>query len=636
VPSTTPGIEPRPDAVRASSARGAGLVAVVLLAAALAAAISVDVVTAGYGVKSDEATYVAMTLSLAYDHDLTYERHDLERFWGLYRQGPEGIFLKKGKSVRLRVNATPPFVHLTRRDDPRPDRLYYGKAFIYSAFAAPFVRLLGMNGFLVFNVLLLAMVCACGYLFLRARSTAPAAMTFTLAFVGASVVPVYAVYLMPDLFNLACVFAAFFLWAYPEVRADGAPRALWTDIAAAVLLGIATYSKPPNALLAAPLVLLPWWRRRWIDGAAIALAFTLTTAALFGANLIVTGEFNYQGGDRKTFYSAFPFDALHDGDSAPRDVWSQNSSLTTTNDADTGTVLAPSEFLGRFAHNVEYFFVGRHFGFVPYFFPGFVALVAWAFSRDRFAPWRTLTLLSLAGGTLVWLIIAPYSWSGGGGPPGNRYFLSAYPLAFFLLPPLETSAAGIIAWLGGALFTAKILVTPFDAAKRTWEIAEHGAARRLPVELTMVQDLPAMLAQPPRGLIHYRNDPLMELTFLDAHAWPPDCDQRTGQCVGMWISGAGRADIIVKTEEPVRRFAMTARSPIPTTLTISAGAGRTVVPLVPDKEVSFELPASGVRGYESYECLLSAQSSDGFIPHLNDPASSDGRNLGVLLNFRAE
>jgi hypothetical protein len=41
------------------------LTGVVLLLIALAAAITVDVVKTGYGVKSDEATYVGMTLSLS-------------------------------------------------------------------------------------------------------------------------------------------------------------------------------------------------------------------------------------------------------------------------------------------------------------------------------------------------------------------------------------------------------------------------------------------------------------------------------------------------------------------------------------------------------------------------------------------
>ena len=94
---------------------------------------------------------------------------------------------------------------------------------------------------------------------------------------------------------------------------------------------------------------------------------------------------------------------------------------------------------------------------------------------------------------LVLLLFAPYSWSGGGGPPGNRYFLSVYPAMFFLMPPLGSAAPALLAWLGGALFTAKILVNPFASAKFTWQITERGFARRLPVELTMAPDLPVML-----------------------------------------------------------------------------------------------------------------------------------------------
>lgn len=617
-------------AARRESGRGVGLVGLVLLVIGLAAAISIDVVPAGYGVKSDEATYVGMSLSLAYDHDLAYQRKDLERFWGLYKTGPEGVFLKRGKSLHPSLNGSWPFLHLNRVEDVRRDRFYWGKAIVYALFAAPFVRVAGMNGFLLLNVLLLYAVGVCGYLFLRARSGPWPSLLFTLAFVGASIVPVYAVFLMPDLLNFALVFVAYFFWLYKEVTRVDDRRALdWTDLVAAVLLGIATYSKPPNAALAVPLVLLFWWRRQWKAGLVTGLVFSAVVGVFFTANLAVTGEFNYQGGDRKTFYGSFPFEV------PGHDVWTLNQSQTSTNDADTDTVLAPSEFAGRLARNLEYFFVGRYFGFVPYFFPGFVALVCWAFSRERFVAWRTLTLLAAAGGALVWLVIAPYSWSGGGGPPGNRYFLSVYPLMFFVMPPIGSAAIPMLAWAGGALFTAKVLVSPFDSAKRTWEIAEHGAARRLPIELTMVADLPSMLAQPPRGLIHYQNGE-MELSFMDAHAWPPDCNQQTRHCIGMWISGAGRADIIVKTDQLVRQFRVTATSPIRTTLTISAGAGRQTIPLVPDREVSFILPSSGVRGYLTYECLMSAQSSDGFIPKLADAANPDPRNLGVLLNFTPE
>jgi len=80
---------------------------------------------------------------------------------------------------------------------------------------------------------------------------------------------------------------------------------------------------------------------------------------------------------------------------------------------------------------------------------------------------------------------------------------------------------------------------------------------------------------------------------------------------------------------------MTARSPIRTTFTVSAGGETKVVLLDGGKPVTFDLPISSVRGLESYAFLLSLQSSDGFTPHLLDPASRDFRNLGVLITFDA-
>jgi hypothetical protein len=84
---------------------GPVLVACVVFFVLLALARSADVPRSGYGVKSDEATYVAMALSVAYDGDLAYEKTDLERFAGLYHSGPNGIFLKRGKHVRVEFGA---------------------------------------------------------------------------------------------------------------------------------------------------------------------------------------------------------------------------------------------------------------------------------------------------------------------------------------------------------------------------------------------------------------------------------------------------------------------------------------------------------------------------------------------------
>ena len=70
---------------------------------------------------------------------------------------------KRGKIMRLGVGAPFPFVHIVKREDPdNHQRLYFGKALAYSIAAAPFVRLFGLNGLLLFHVMLLALAAAAG------------------------------------------------------------------------------------------------------------------------------------------------------------------------------------------------------------------------------------------------------------------------------------------------------------------------------------------------------------------------------------------------------------------------------------------------------------------------------------------
>ena len=611
------------------SGRSAAVFGGTLFIVCLAAALSVDVVKTGFGLKGDEATYVSTGLSAAFDHDLTYERRDLERFFGLYRSGPDGIFLKRGKRQHLQFDAIAPFVHITTTPDVRTDRLYFGKALLYGVLASPFVRVFGLNGFFVFHVVLLFAAAACLYLFLAARSKPGSALLFTTAFVGASCVPVYMVFIAPEILHFSLVAIAYFLWLYKEVSPG--PRTGFlglggSDLVAAVLLGAVIYSKPPHILLIAPPVLWIWLKRQYIRGAVVGAVCGITVALMFMGTALNTGEFNYQGGDRKACYGGFPLDG------ANPDPWNVNDKCPekVTNDADSENVL--KDFSHRFTTNAEYFLLGRHFGFVLYFFPSVIAVLWWLGSRERFQPvWRPLVFLAVVGSAVGLLIIAPFTWSGGGGPPGNRYFMSLYAPLFFLTPPLVSTVPGLLAWGGGALFTAKMLVNPFVAAKFPNQTTERGFARRLPVELTMANDLPVMLLGHERAHA-WVSDVL--LYFLDEHSYTPEAVDDSGN-KGVWIAGDGRADIVVRCEWEIDRLEMTLSSPVPTTFIASMGAGERSVRLQPNQTATMTLPAAGVRDLRSYAYLLSARSTEGFVPHLRNPASDDKRNLGVLMQFKA-
>jgi len=599
----------------------------VLLIIATALALTVDVPSVSYGIKSDEATYAAAALSAAFDHDLVFERGDLERFMKLFGSGPEGIFLKRGKFLRVRVDLTPPFLHIRKRFDADTTRLYFGKALIYPLVVAPFVRVFGLNGFLLFHVWLLALVAVAAYLFLAAQSSSATAALLASAFLGATVLPVYGVFLMPEVFNFAIVFAACFLWLYKEVAPDSRLKAPWTDFAAAGLLGVAGYSKPiPAPVLVAPMIALAWLRGHRLRAVTIGTTAAATAGLLFVMTAINSGEFNYQGGDRKTFYAFFPFDA-------PDARWDYlGGNVIEEPGPEIVKVLLDSDVISRLGRNVAYFVAGRHFGLIPYYFPGALLIVGWLASGARRDGWRQLLFAGFLAGVLLLLIALPFTWSGGGGPPGNRYFANIYPALFFLVPPQVGLSTGFIAWVGGAIFTAKMLMNPFVAAKNPWLVTEGSPARYLPVELAMADDLPVFLIQPPRVRIPYNvgGSAPVQLYFLDHHSWLPEPE-------GIWIDGGAHTEMIVSSPTPIDHIAVEVESPVTTEVTMAMGGSPISVTLEGGTPARFALPARGVQGrrlaLRDFLYLLTAASTNGFTPHLMYPGSSDSRYLGARFRF---
>ena len=102
---------------------------------------------------------------------------------------------------------------LLGRPDPDAGRLYFGKSFMYPLVAAPFVWALGTNGFLVLHALLLALAvlrrtCTCTREWPQRRLC-----LIATAFVMATVVPVYFVWITPELFNFSMILFAVLLLA---------------------------------------------------------------------------------------------------------------------------------------------------------------------------------------------------------------------------------------------------------------------------------------------------------------------------------------------------------------------------------------------------------------------------------------
>jgi len=629
----------------------------------LAWAFTVDFPKATGGFFSDGATYYSLAHSLATDFDFEFRREDLVRVWREYPSGPEGIFLKKGRDIQgVTVAATFPFLRLTTAVDPDSRRLYYGKSFIFPLFAAPFVWLAGTNGFLVLHAILMTVCFACAYAFLAARSSPIASLVFAAAFLFASIAPVYMVWLTPDFFNLAMVLIAYFFWLYKEVVPEGRTVSVgpWSrrwgfsvrsDILAAIVLGIATFSRPTHVLLIVPVLALLFFRRQWLRGVIVGSIFALVTGGLFALNMAITGEWNYQGGeDRSTVYSAdpdgagprlggFPFQtAEHTFDTTgiPRETNRVPVEVLTTGDA----------VVQVFRRNLGYFFFGRHTGFVPYFFPGAIA-IALFLARPRRRPlWQWLTLTGGLGSAIFLLLYMPFTYSGGGGPVGNRYFLGVYPVFLFVTPPLTSFVTALAALAGGALFTAQLIVNPFFSSTHPGEHTKRGVFRRLPAELTLLNDLPVNVS-PSRSKQPLGGSPPLLAYFLDDNAHQRESD-------AFWVRGESRAELLLRapavtevtaTGDVVRPLRLPR---LEVHLETGAVANRVSVDTGADMQ-TVDIPAHDRRSVTvalpeglpykpfpelptNYVYRLSIDSQTGFIP-MFDSGGRDARFLGVYVRL---
>jgi hypothetical protein len=294
---------------------------------------------------------------------------------------------------------------------------------------------------------------------------------------------------------------------------------------------------------------------------------------------------NYQGGDRKTFYTRFPYDELG------------GSYDTTGIQMATNTVQTPVGAEGRLTTvpvNAWYFIAGRHFGLIPFGWPWGLSVMVWIVARPS-TPWRkwrwhsdrdpaapfpprsadkTLAewvllaaVLATALATIVWM---PYTWSGGGGPIGNRYFLSIAAALFFLTPPVRSVVPVVLAALG-LVFVLPSFAAPFEVAKRPWMATRAAAFKLLPLELTGASDFPIILDQH-RGRMPQGKRPTLFVSFLDSAADFGDHG---------WIAVApdAQAELLVRSAEPLASVTVGLKSPDTCRVDVADGTPDTTVAL---------------------------------------------------------
>jgi hypothetical protein len=595
---------------------------------------------------NDGATYYSMARSLAEDGDVRFEARDLQRVKAAYPAGPQGIFLKRTRGgLVFDSGAGFPWLRRTRADE---GRLYFAKPFVYPLASLPFVWLFGApRGLLLTNAVFLGLALFLGYGEVRRRASPAPALAVVLVLVLGTVTPLYFFWLTPEIFGLGLITAGLVAWR------GGRP------LLSAVLLGIATYAKPTNLFIALPLCLAPILAggsegesRASTRGLGRAVGESLRRAAvlavvvlsLFGVNALATGEMNYQGGERKTFYGRFPLEAPGlDFDNTG--FWMTTDyvgPLVEGQDDEkyTGRTAPPrprEEIPDSFLRNLAYFWTGRFGGAVPYFFPAVLAGVLFLARgpRDR-AGWLALSALLVSYLLYIWLI--PDNWYGGGGTVGNRYFLNLLPLAFVFMPRgREWMVAG-----GGLLATATLLTPIFRAplhhSLHPGDHATHGPFRVFPAEMTMLNDLSVFLdvwrkkrpygdTEGDAGRGRAADPTSYYLYFVDDGTYGQESSFGED---GFWIRGGENAEVFLRALEPVEK--MTVRvtgGPGGDVTTIRVGGRRARVAVSPlrAQEVVFDIDRPGYGFYDSFVYRLELASRFGGV------SERDPRRLGSFVRI---
>ena len=579
--------------------------------------LSVDYPRQAGAMWSDAATYYTMAHSLAYDGDLRFTRRDLERVYREFRGGPSGIFLKRGREGSLTFGSPFPLII---RDGEVTEEIYFAKSFLYSLAAAPWVRLFGTHGMLVLHTLAVMAVLVCGFFFLAATSSPGASLGYTLTFFFASVVPAYFVWLTPEIFNLSLVFLGAFFWLYKE-RAPAPPRllrGLSSDLIAAAIFGAVTYSKPSNVFVILPVLALLAIRRQWRRGLVTGALFGIVLSGFFVVNLAITGEMNYQGGDRKTFYGRYPF---------------QRPDLNFEN---TGLAKVTAEIYTQqpwdiVVHDLYFFHIGRFSGIAIYFFPAVVAAALFAFGPKKNWQWMVLALATFD--CLLLIVWMPVNYFGGGGTLGNRYFLNIYPLYFFITPTLLRPLLAILpSWIMAGAFLTSILVNPFAAARRPGQHATSGPYKWLPVELSLINNLPTNI-DPAKFRQRFEDGYLGY--FLDNNTW----GRERYRGVGFWVRGGTKAEMVVRTRFPLDKLTVRVLNvSVTNRITACVPGGCDTSDYEPGEKKILELPAGRGFPYEdfgarSYCYLVTIAPERGEVPMLARRGEGDSRYLGAFIHI---
>lgn len=475
--------------------------------------------------KADEAAYYMMASSLAFDGDTRFETEDLER---LFAEFPNR---RTSNLVVMSVDEW--------------QTIHYGKPHVYSLAAAPFVRVLGYRGLILFNLLLFLGCVVCVERFLRREEDPGRSLLFAVLFLLLGATWSYAFWIQPEILSMFCVAGALALGLRrPNEVGASLPTGLATACSGA-FLAVGVFNKPYLAPLGLVFLVGAWragrsegrapairWFGTWLAGAAVAMLLA------GGSAWLLTGSPSaYVGVARDSVpFVCSPDEVPLPADAvvarAAREQMARAAVSETRTPSNAGVPEAalsenavapvpkkswgwffriPPVTFGENVENLVYFFIGRHTGLLIYF--PFVGVAILLFLLDVLRQrrsgardplrWERWTILATSLGIGVFLLVfISWNWQGGGGFIGNRYFVIVVPAFAFLVRRVRP--AGLLAVGAGiaGLFLGPLLLSPFGLSVPEPTLQAHARAapfRLLPVEYTL-RNVPGLLSERIGGL----------------------------------------------------------------------------------------------------------------------------------------
>lgn len=473
----------------------------------------------------DGSTFYMQISSIAEDFDIQYLPEDIHR------------------AIENRFDDLPAGLFLTKTED---GRYYYSKEFSYAFFAAPFYKIMGNKGILIFNAVLFWLMILMGYLFLKKKNSDIIALLTSTAFFSLSAAFVYIFWIHAEIYNMFLITASLFFWIHYYENNDF--RYL---LIASFIIGISIVAKLPNLLLFIPLLFFEVYNRRIKNIALMILIMLIPILAFYGYFYIETGYQDFYGGNRLYFNGEYPFlDTLDGQIDVGKPAFSTGDESRIAYTLKKGLEYSSIGTLIKMMYNLFYYFFGRFTGMVWYYpFTVFALLSILSLFINSLRqngtiqnlclhikkhPEKYLIFFGICLYISAFILLHGDNYFGGQHAVGNRYFY-VYPAFLFLFGLIDPRKL-LIFTLVAAIIITPVIANPINNSALPETITYNFPYKYLPLEYTQVNDLPLWINK---------------LSYSDSTLYGLDKDVKKQ---GDYFILIDDSDLLIKSKKPLDSY----------------------------------------------------------------------------------